>query len=309
MTPTIFRRSQPAAGGFILIAVLWIIAALATLAVIYSNYAVNTAAASHVADDRLQSEASIRAGVELAAFQLLAAPAETRPTHGAFEVRVGRTKVAVRYRSERARIDLNAAPKELLAGLFAAIGVNEAQAADHVDHIIAWRTKPKPDVENTEASAYKTAGLAYPPRQAPFNDPLELSLVLGLSPAVAERILPDVTVFSGTAKVDVVSADAEVLAALPHMTPEILQKVLDARAAAPQDGQRLLTALGPAREGADIKSGVSFRAEIEVDLGRGRRVEGEVVFQLNDGDEAPYDVLYWRDDFDDPFQPGKQRRT
>jgi hypothetical protein len=34
-----------------------------------------------------------------------------------------------------------------------------------------------------------------------------------------------------------------------------------------------------------------------------------VVFQLNDGAEEPYDVLYWRDDFDDPFQPGKQGRT
>ena len=298
-----------AANGFILVAVLWIIAALATLASIYSIYAVNTAAASHVADDRLQAQASIRAGVELAAFQLLAAPEQARPTHGAFEARVGRTAIAVRYRSERARIDLNAAPKELLAGLFAAIGVGDPQASDHVDRILAWRTKPDPNVDNAEPAAYKTAGLPYPPRQAPFNDTLELSLVLGLSPDVAERILPDVTIFSGVAKVDVVSADAEVLAALPHMTPVILQRALDARAAAPDDGQGLLTALGPAREGAGLEAGKAFRAEIEVDLGRGRRVEADVVFQLNDGDAEPYDVLYWRDDFDDPFQPGRRRRT
>ena len=300
---------QGAASGFILVAVLWIIAALATLASIYSIYAINTAAASHVADDRLQAQASIRAGVELAAFQLLAAPEKTRPSHGAFEARVGRTEIAVRYRSERARIDLNTAPKELLAGLFAAIGVSDPQAADHVDRILAWRTTPDPNVENTEPAAYKTAGLPYPPRQAPFDDPLELGLVLGLTPDLVERILPDVTIFSGAAQVDVVSADAEVLAALPQMTPEILQGVLAARAATPEDGQRLLKALGPARDGASVEAGTSFRAEIEVDLGRGRRVEAEVVFQLNDGAEEPYDVLYWRDDFDDPFQPGKQGRT
>src|SRR5208282_5609900 len=42
--------------GFVLVAVLWILAALATLASIYSVYAVNTVAASHVADDRVQAE-------------------------------------------------------------------------------------------------------------------------------------------------------------------------------------------------------------------------------------------------------------
>ena len=111
------------------------------------------------------------------------------------------TAVAVRYSSERGRIDLNAAPKELLAGLFAAIGVDEAQAADYVDRILAWRTKAETRQPTSAVGVRLTsrAGLPYPPRQAPFNDPLELSLVLGLSPDVAERILPDVTVFSGAA--------------------------------------------------------------------------------------------------------------
>ena len=308
MTPKLFGRSQAAAGGFILIAVLWIIAALATLAAIYSIYAVNTAAASHVADDRLQAEASFRAGVELAAFQLLAAPEQKLPTYGAFEARVGRTKIAVRYRTERARIDLNIAPKEMLAGLFAAVGVADSHAADDADHIVGWRTKPDPNADNGEVSAYKTAGLAYPPRQAPFNDPLELGLVRGLPPETVERILPDVTIFNGTTQVDVVTADAEVLAALPSMTPDILQKVLTARASNPEDSQGLMKLLGPARDGASIEAGKAFRAQITVDLGRGRDVEAEVVFRLNDGDEEPYSVLYWRDDFDGPFQLEKPRK-
>jgi general secretion pathway protein K len=257
-----------------------------------------------VADDRLQAEASIRAGVELAAFQLLAAPEQMRPSHGAFEVRIGRTKIAVRYRSERARIDLNAASKELLAGLFAAVGVGDSKAADYADHIVGWRTKADPNADNVEASAYKTAGLLYPPRQAPFNDELELSLVLGLPPDVAERILPDVTVFSGAPQVDVVNADPEVLAALPGMTPDILQKVLAARAENPEDGKGLTTLLGPARDSASIEAGKAFRVGVLVDLGRGRRVQAEVVFKLNDGEEEPYDVLYWRDDFDGPLQSG-----
>ena len=116
--------ARPAAeAGFVLVAVLWILAALATLASIYSSYTINTAAASHVADDRVQAEASIRAGVEMAVFRQLAAPEKARPARGGFDIRVGRTGVSVRFRSEGARIDLNAAPADLLTGLFTAVGV------------------------------------------------------------------------------------------------------------------------------------------------------------------------------------------
>ena len=113
-----------AEAGFVLVAVLWILAALATLASIYSSYTVNTASASRVADDHVQAEASIRAGVEMAVFRQLALPEKARPARGDFDMRVGRTGVAVRFRSETARIDLNAAPADLLAGLFAAVGVD-----------------------------------------------------------------------------------------------------------------------------------------------------------------------------------------
>jgi general secretion pathway protein K len=290
------------ASGFILIAVLWIIGALATLASIYSIYAVNTTAASHAPDDRLQADGSIRAGVELAAFQLLASSPSTRPTRGTFEARVGRTRIAVQYRTERARIDLNFASKELLAGLFSAVGVGDAAAAEYAGRIVAWRTKADPEnADNPEASAYKAAGLAYPPRQAPFNDPLELSLVLGLPPKIVERILPDVTVFNGVPLVDVVNTDPEVLAALPGMTPDILHQVLRARADDDKDRQAAMALLGPARQNAATDAGKAFRAVVLVDLGRGRRVRAEIVFQLADGGEDPYQIWYWRDDFDGPF--------
>ena len=132
-----------AEAGFVLVAVLWILAALATLASIYSSYTINTAAASRVADDRVQAEASIRAGVEMAVFRQLALPEKARPARGGFDLRVGRTGVAVRFRSEAARIDLNAAPADLLAGLFAAVGVDSFRAETFSERIVGWRTKAK----------------------------------------------------------------------------------------------------------------------------------------------------------------------
>ena len=71
--------------------------------------------------------------------------------------------------------------------------------------------------------------MPYPPRHAPFDNALELSLLPGVSLAVVERVLPFVTVFSGRPEVDVSSADPTVLSAFPEMTPQILGAVLNAR--------------------------------------------------------------------------------
>ena len=280
------RSATRAEAGFVLVAVLWILAALATLASIYSSYTVNTAAASRVADDRVQAEASIRAGVEMAVFRQLALPEKARPARGGFDMRVGRTGVAVRFRSEGARIDLNAAPADLLAGLFTAVGVDSSRAETFAERIVGWRTKAtatrrrrqrrrsaRPDARLTPRAArrptladakddkaakedklYSEQHMPYPPRHAPFDNALELSLLPGISLAVVERVLPFVTVFSGRAEVDVSSADPTVLSALPEMTPQILGAVLNARVSDPGDGRALLELLGPAKSHATADS-------------------------------------------------------
>ena len=332
--------------GFVLVAVLWILAALATLASIYSSYTVNTAAQSRVPDDRVQAEASIRAGVEMAVFRQLALPEQARPVRGGFDLRVGRTRVAVRFRSEAARIDLNAAPADLLAGLFTAVGVDSSRAETFAERIVGWRTKAtagsdanaagaadgKEDKAAKEDKLYSEQHMPYPPRHAPFDNALELSLLPGVSLAVVERVLPFVTVFSGRAEVDVSSADPTVLAALPEMTPQILGAVLNARVNDAGDGRALLALLGPAKTHATADRSKALRASISVEFDNGRHVHAEVVFRLKDqgakDQEAkdpgakdqgakdqgakdqgaddrgaePYDLLYWRDDFDGPMQ-------
>src|SRR5215471_14216386 len=135
--------------GFIIVAVLWILAALAALATVYSIYIKNAASAISVMDDELQAEALVSASLELAAYQL-AVPKDAqrstdsqrqpntqratdsqpppdaqratdpqRPTRGQFAFRLGRANIVVNYSAETARLDLNAAPKALIAGLFA----------------------------------------------------------------------------------------------------------------------------------------------------------------------------------------------
>ena len=131
------RRTPP--DGFIIVAVLWILGALATLVSIYAVYVVDTAGIFGAFDDRLRAEQLVSAALELTAYRLRADP---RPSYGRFEFRLSQGNVATEFRSETARIDLNAAPKDLVIGLLAELGVPRGEAEYDTDRIIGWRTAP-----------------------------------------------------------------------------------------------------------------------------------------------------------------------
>jgi general secretion pathway protein K len=298
------RRFVPSAGqgrdGFIVVAVLWMLAAFATLASIYAVYVVNTATAMSVNEERLQAEGLMTAALELAAYRLSTTDADDRPSRGDFTFRLGRAAVAVDFRSETGRVDLNMAPKELLAGLFAGLGVKYDDAAYYAERVIAWRTPQDPDKPNEEVSAYRTAGLAYGPRQAPFAHVGELALVFGLPPFLVERALPFVTVFSGRAEINILAAPPEVVAAVPGMNPERLYAVLSQIGRGPQNAEFLKAFVGE-QPGITLDAGKTARVAVGMDFGAGRRVRGEAVILLGSGETGePFRVLSWRDDFDGP---------
>lgn len=284
--------------GFIVVAVLWILGALATLATIYAVYVIDTAVAFSVHDERLQAEAMVTASLELTAYQL-AAPPEAQPARKGLAFRLGRANVAVEYRSEAARIDLNVAPKELLSGLFAVLGARRDAADTYADRIIGWRM-PSPEGQDPEGSAYRTAGLRYPPRGGPFAHTGELSLVLGMPEFLVERAMPFVTVYSGQAQVNVLEAAPEVIAALPGMTPDVLHAVLAQRATTPQNGQVVAALLGPAQSNATAEGNKSTRVTVRVAFDNGRRMSSEVVILRLDEGPEPFRVLSWRDQLDEP---------
>ena len=260
--PARTHRPPGAQDGFIIVAVLWILGALATLVTVYALYTSHTALAARVNDDRLQTEASISAALELTAYRLTSAGSGARPTHGRFGLRLGRAAVEAEFLSETGRIDLNAAPKEVLAGLFGALGVRKSDADYDADRIVAWRTRNQDADQEEEASAYRVAGLPYKPRRAPFQSVSELWLLLGLPPQVVEHVLPFVTVFSGRPDIDAAEAAPIVVAAQPGMTPEKLQGVLEARAAtAAGNGRRPGGAPAPAPQ---AEGGGSVRVKLRI---------------------------------------------
>ena len=292
--------SSTGARGFIVVAVLWILAALSALVLIYLTYVTNTAVVVAGSTDHVQAEALETAAVELAVYQLAAVKADVRPTSGTFDARVGAGKVSVTFRSEAARIDLNAAPKGLLSGLMIGLGVAPSDAAGYADRIVAWRAPTKSGDDDPENSFYRTSGVAYMPRHAPFPQPEELWLVKGIPPLLVERMLPFVTVFSNLASINILDAAPQVVAALPGMTPENLQAILTQRGDPTINQQSLLGLVGG---GAALTASKAYRITITAEFGSGRRSGAEVVILLPEGGDEPYRVLSWRNASDGGVAP------
>jgi general secretion pathway protein K len=272
--------------GVVIVAVLWILMALSALAVIFSLYLSASAQALAVNDSELKTEALVSASLELTGYQLALAGDKARPPRGSFHFRMDDAEVVVNFTSEAGRIDLNYAPKEMLAGLFAGFGAKKEAANEDADRIIGWRTRLTPGATNDEEALYHAAGLSYSPRQALFAHVSELALVVGLPPALVDRALPFVTVFNGTSGVDPEIAAPEVLAALPDKGADQPKVGLSSDMPAATDA--------PATDATTAKS-PCYRIEATVNFNDGRSSASEVVIALGDKVE-PYRVLSWQDD-------------
>jgi general secretion pathway protein K len=305
------QAARSSEAGFIIIAVLWILMALAALATIFSVYLANSARALGATDISIERDALVSASLELTAYRLLSIDQKDRPSQGSFSFRMDNADALVTFTSEAAWVDLNQAPKEMLAGLFEVLGVEQKTAGDLAERVVGWRTKSKPNTANDESALYLAAGLNYTPKGAPFAHVNELSLVLGATPAVVERVLPFVTIFSKSADIDVLVAPPEVVAALPGMTPEALNDFLKQRSSLPHDQKAIAAALGPAKAAATLPDNKTYRVRTMLRFDNGRQVASEAVIVLAgvggknsaknvqsavkpDGKDA-YSILFWRD--------------
>jgi general secretion pathway protein K len=290
---TAFRlRRSTSQRGFVIVAVLLILVALSSLAMIFSIYLSVSAHALAAGDSALQADALVSAGVELTAYRLSLARDKT-PSHGSFHFRMDDADVGVAFLSEAARIDLNFAPKQVLAGLFAGLGASKQAAADDADRIVGWRTRPVPGSANDEEPFYAAAG--YVPRQSLFMHANELALVAGLPPALVERALPFVTVFNGTSDVDRTIAAPEVLVALSKGNPNGVKDPFGTLPSQANGTSMSGDTSASANSDETTAKSPCYRIEATISFKSGRRSASEVVISLGDASE-PYRVLSWQND-------------
>ena len=231
--PIVVRRRE---SGIALVLALWLTVLLTVLASGFAFSMRSEALATRNAVSRAQARAAADGAVERTAYELMRPRVTGAWTFDgqAHRWRDADAAIVVTAVDEAARIDLNTAPDALLKNLLIVIGgADEAAAGALVDAIADWRDPDDLRRPNgAEAAEYQAANLKYAPANAPFETVGEVARVLGMTPAIYERIAPLVTVYSRQAGIDVIAASRGVLLALPNATPEAVDAFLQARAEA-----------------------------------------------------------------------------
>jgi general secretion pathway protein K len=240
-----------------------------------------------------QLEATVEAAINRAVLGLLDPRYDRRwRVDGvAQELSFAGARVRVAIQDELGRIDLNHADGALLIGLFQSAGLDSFSASRLVDKILDWRdSNGLKHLNGATAEDYRAAGLAYRPRNGPFQSVDELLLVMDMTAELFRRVEPALTVYSGRQFIDPQFAPREALLALPTMNADAAGAVIAARAnqAGGSSGTRpgVIDPIVPLQGRA-----FTIRADIERAAGT---ISREVAVRITDNPVEPYWAMSWK---------------
>jgi general secretion pathway protein K len=196
--------------GFVLLAVLSALGLLAVVAASFTQIARSHVKGVHAAKESARAEGFADAGIQLVILDLIGAresapsqrrfPLDAELVHCRLDDAGARLTIAVQ--DEAGKVDLNIATEPLLRALVAGLGIPRADAK--VDAILDFRDQDSDRrADGAEREEYRAAGRPFGPRNGPFLAIEEVSTVLGVSQADADRMLPFVTIYSGLQAIDV----------------------------------------------------------------------------------------------------------
>jgi general secretion pathway protein K len=250
-------RSRVAEAGIALIAVMWTVTFLVLLALVFSNSVQIETRSAIYHKEAAQASALARGGIEAAILEIAYTPVgepqrsplwtwENGQREGTLRFQAGNAKVWIV--DESGKLDLNVAGREQLRRLFEARGLESTAAARLAEAIIHWRSPVAVDDPESAALEDYYNGAGYPAAHAPFTSVEQVLLVRGMTRELfygtvevtaQGTIRPkyglglDLTVFSGSAQVNVNYASEPVLLSVPGGTPEVAQDILQERRQGP----------------------------------------------------------------------------
>jgi general secretion pathway protein K len=198
-------RDNRSEGGIAIIAVLWVLTLLSLVAAALSlETRSSLRIARNMADDAAARVAA-DAGIQRAMVDL-DAPSATRRFRAdgtVYTWQFANSRVHLSIQDEATKIDLNRAPEARLAALFGSVGVEPGEAQSLAAAIADFRDADdfvRPG--GAEEAEYRAAGLAWGPKNAPFQAVEELQQIIGMRPDIYARVASDLTIYSIGAKID-----------------------------------------------------------------------------------------------------------
>ena len=204
----------PGERGFALLIVLFVLGFLALLETHFAATGRTWMAMARNSRAAAQVEAATTGAIQAEMFYLLSGAGS-----GPRQIRIGATLVNLAVANESDLLNPNLAGPTELTRLSQELGADTSKAASLTAAILDWRTEgimPRPG--GAKAPQYRAAGLAYGPADGPFRSVAELGLVLGMPPALLERLRPHLTVFTDMEPVGL-SSDPIVARAVQAVSP------------------------------------------------------------------------------------------
>jgi general secretion pathway protein K len=184
-------------GGIALIAVLWTLTLLSIIAAALSLEARSTTRIARNVAENATARAAADAGIQRAILDLETDSRKFRADGTIYAWQFASSSVQISIKDEVGKINLNQAPETVLAALVSSVGVDLAKAQSLADAIADYRDiDDLPRARGAEARDYKDIGLAWGPKNAPFQSIEELQQVAGMTAEIYARVVPDLTIYS-----------------------------------------------------------------------------------------------------------------
>lgn len=280
--------------GFILVAVLGIMALLLSLAggtALMVRSAVNGVRGN--ADD-LALEALVRAGIDLAAhelFDLKLPVARLRDQR----IDLDGGSITLSAADESGRIDLNWSDPILLAGAYRAAGLTSLKPDDFAARVVRWRDRDEEKApENQDPARINLAAKPVGRGKDGFRTVSELRWLPDVSREDIAALASLLTVDNVQGRVNVLEASTTVLTALPEMTASLVAQVVALRAAPPATVADRIKVLLPKQQALITTiRGAAFRVRVTVATAAAANRSVAVTLIRAPTREAPYFVTAW----------------
>jgi general secretion pathway protein K len=288
--------------GMALILVIWVIALMGVLLGSFALIARTENLESRHLFDGTTARYAAQAGIERAVYELRDPDLAQRWVGDGrpYEFDFDGAQVQVELTDESGLIDINSADDVLLQSLFTSVGVDQDRAAALSAAIQDWRDPDDLPMPNgAESDAYKSAGLSYAPRNAPFQTVGEVQQVLGMNYDLFEKIEPSITIYAGGSLPNAAYAPLQVLMTLPGMTEDLARQLIDLRQQAPPGQPGAIAGL-TLPDGTPIMAnggGNTYTIQSRAKLSNGAATTLNASIRLGGVGAAgqPYTVLRWND--------------
>lgn len=237
--------------GIVLVMVMWVLTVLMVIVLSFSAMARTEANTTLAYRDEVRMKYLAEAGIERGIVELMYRRSKSGVagnvteegdilkvdgTYYSFETAGG--AIRLRLINESGKVDINAAPELLLKNLIGNLGVKDKELDIVVDSIMDWKDADSlTRLNGAEDDYYQSLPNPYKAKNANFDSLGELLLVRGMTRDLfygsgGKKGLADLlTLYSGSASINLNAAPREVLAAIPGMNDALADAVISYREA------------------------------------------------------------------------------